>query len=65
MWNCEFLVNMAGIGPLSLSDMFIVLGVDTNSGSGTGFAYFDVLPHWSVNDLYGTAGKHNGPRRMQ
>lgn len=52
-WNYEFSINtQAGGGTLDLTNVIVVLGVDTNSSAATTFTYLDVLSNWADNDYW-------------
>lgn len=52
-WNYEFSINTrAGGGTLDLSNVIVVLGVDTNSTAATTFTFLNVLSNWADNDYW-------------
>jgi hypothetical protein len=60
-WNYEFSVNTRanGTGTLDLTNVFAILGVDTNPGLGVSYTFLNVFTNWLDND-YWNGAKRSG-----
>lgn len=57
-WNYEFSVNTrAGGGSLDLTNVFVLLEIDTDAGVGTSFVNLDVLSNWGDNEYWNGSSK--------